>query len=47
MVDEVHTCPDTVNIEGVVKIHLLVLEGAVRDRRVHICPFDNEVDQRL
>jgi hypothetical protein len=24
-----------------------VLRRAVRDRRVHIYPFDNEVDQRL
>jgi hypothetical protein len=24
-----------------------VLGGIVRDRCIHICPFDNEVDQRL
>jgi hypothetical protein len=24
-----------------------VLRGAVRDECIHICPFDNEVDQRL
>jgi hypothetical protein len=24
-----------------------VLGGTVRDRCIHICPFDNEVDQRL
>jgi hypothetical protein len=45
--DEVHTYPSTVDIEGAIKIHLPVLRGAFRDRRVHICPFDNEVDQCL
>jgi hypothetical protein len=24
-----------------------MLGGAIRDGYIHICPFDNEVDQRL
>jgi hypothetical protein len=45
--DEIHPCPGTVDIEGAVKIHIPVLGGVVRDRCIHICPFDNEVEQRL
>jgi hypothetical protein len=45
--DEVHPCPGTIDIEGAIKIHLSVLEGAIGDRCIRICPFNNEVDQRL
>jgi hypothetical protein len=45
--DEIHTCPGTIDIEEAIKIYIPVLRRAVRDRRVHIYPFDNEVDQRL
>jgi hypothetical protein len=45
--DEVHPLLSTVHIEGAIKIHLSVLRGTIRDRCIHICPFDNEVDQRL
>jgi hypothetical protein len=43
--DEVHPHPSTVDIEGAIKIHLLVLGRTVEYRCIHICPFDNEVDQ--
>jgi hypothetical protein len=39
--------PDTINVEGTIKVHLPVLEAALRDRRVHVCPFNDEIDQRL
>jgi hypothetical protein len=42
--DEVHPCPGIVDIEGAIKIHLPVLAGAIGDMRIHICPFENEVD---
>jgi hypothetical protein len=43
--DEIHPCPGTVDIKGAIKIHLPVLGGAVRDGCIHICPFNNKVNQ--
>jgi hypothetical protein len=45
--DKIYSCPGTIDVEQAIKVHLLVLRAALRNRCVHVSPLHDEISECL